>query len=244
MVVRWWAGPAAVVAAMLVAACGTGSSGTAASSSSSSSASATASAMASAGPPPAAATLDRQLNSAVAKATSVHVTAAISEGGSNVSLNVSLTRSSEFYGQVTYQNRPVTVLVTQGRSYIKVSAAVLKTLALPSSVCALMCNKYLKMSGAQSKSILGGLGWQTLVGGPSASVPHLRYVRTVTVNGEPAWQMKSGLGTVYVAAHGTPYLLQVTNGSDRIDFTQWNSVTIPPPPPASQVIDPSQLKHL
>lgn len=100
------------------------------------------------------------------------------------------------------------------------------------------------MSGAQSKSILGGLGWQTLVGGPYASVPHLRYVRTVTVNSEPAWQIKSGLGTVYVAAHGTPYLLQVTKSSDRIAFTQWNSVTIPPPPPASQVIDPSQLKHL
>jgi hypothetical protein len=47
--------------------------------------------------------------------------------------------------------------------------------------------------------------------------------------------------TVYVAAQGPPYPLRLTKGPSRIDFTQWNSVTIPPPPPASQVVDLSQL---
>jgi len=47
----------------------------------------------------------------------------------------------------------------------------------------------------------------------------------------------------YVAAQGVPYPLRLMKGSDRIDFTQWNAVTIPPPPPASQVVDLSQLEH-
>jgi hypothetical protein len=74
------------------------------------------------------------------------------------------------------------------------------------------------------------------------SVPQLSYVRTVTVDGQPAWQMRASDGsTVYVAAQGPPYPLRLTKGPSRADFTQWNSVTIPPPPPASQVVDLSQL---
>jgi hypothetical protein len=54
--------------------------------------------------------------------------------------------------------------------------------------------------------------------------------------------MRAGDGsTVYVAAQGPPYPLRVTKGVSRADFTQWNAVTIPPPPPASQVVDLSQL---
>ena len=57
-----------------------------------------------------------------------------------------------------------------------------------------------------------------------------------------AWQMRASDGsTVYVAAQGPPYPLRLTKGSSRADFTQWNSVTIPPPPPASQIVDLSQL---
>jgi hypothetical protein len=44
-----------------------------------------------------------------------------------------------------------------------------------------------------------------------------------------------------VAAQGPPYPLRLTKGPSRADFTQRNSVTIPPPPPASQIVDLSQL---
>src|SRR4029453_10177444 len=36
---------------------------------------------------------------------------------------------------------------------------------------------------------------------------------------------------------------RVTKGLDRVDVTQWNAVTIPPRPPASQVVDLSQLER-
>jgi hypothetical protein len=245
-ILRWWAGSAAVVATTLVAACGSGSSGTTSSASSSplASGSATASTAASVGPPPATLRLVKQVNSAAANASSVHITATLAQAGNNASLNFSLTRSNEAYGQISYRNRPVTVLTTRGHTYLKLTAAALKAMSLPSSVCVLMCNKYLKMTAGQSSSFLSGLGWADLVGSTS-SLPRLHYVRTLTVNGLPAWEMSvTGGGTIDVAAQGTPFPLRLVKGADQVDFTEWNSVTIPPPPPAKQVVNLSQLQHL
>ena len=227
-IMRWWAMPV-TAATMLMAACGGGSSGTSTSP---------------AGSPPAA--LAQQINSAVAKATGVHVAAVVSQGGGTVTMDLSLTRANDVYGQMSYKGAPFTVLVTHGHTYVKVTGAALKTLGLPSAACVLMCNKYLKMTAGQSKGMTGNLGWSSMVGGPSNTLPHLHYVRTTTVRGQPAWQLRAGrIGTVYVAAQGPSYPLRVVSpsGSNHIDYTQWNSVTIPPPPPASQVVDLSQLMH-
>jgi hypothetical protein len=96
------------------------------------------------------------------------------------------------------------------------------------------------MPNGQAKGMLDGLNMSSLLG--QVTVPRLSYVRTVTLNGQPAWQMRAGDGSmVYVAAQGAPYPLRVTKGVSRADFTQWNAVTIPPPPPAGQVVDLSQL---
>lgn len=239
-IMRWWAAPVTVVAAVLMAACGGGSSGTSAPSASVSAAS---TAQPSVGSPPAA--LAQQINSALASATSVHIAAVVSQRGVRVTVNLSLTRANDAYGQMSYKGAPFAVLVTQGHTYVKVTGAALKTLGLPSAACVLMCNKYLKLTAGQSRGLTGSLGWSSMVG-PTNSLPHLRYVRTTTVNGQPAWQMSAGrVGTVYVAARGASYPLRVVSpsGSNHIDYTQWNSVTIPPPPPASQVVDLSQLMH-
>jgi hypothetical protein len=242
-ILRWWAGPTAVVATMLLAACGTAGSGKTSAPPSSASQSTASSAPASAGPPPDVATLARQVNSAVAKATSVHFTATGRQGSTNVAINLSLTRSNDMYGQITYQNQPVILLVTHGHSYVKVTAATLKATGAPSAACVLMCGKYLKASAGQARSFTGQLGWSSILG-QSSSLPRLHYVRTATVNGQPAWEMSvRGKGTAYVAAQGPPYPLRLVFSTGRVDFTQWNSVTIPPPPPANKVIDLSQLTH-
>jgi len=243
-ILRWWAAPAAVMATTLVAACGGGNSGVYSSASPTAARAAASSPPATAGSPPAMAALARQMKAVVAKATSVHVTAAVSQGGTHVTIDLSLTRANDMYGQMSYQNKPFTVLVTQGHTYIKVTAATLKAMGLPSAACVLMCNKYLKMGARQSRGMTGRLDWPNLVGS-SHSLPPLRYVRATTVHGQPAWEVRAGsVSTVYLAAQGHPYPLRVVGGPGRIDFTPWNSVTIPPPPPASQVVDISQLKHL
>jgi hypothetical protein len=241
---HWGAVVAAIMATLLVAACGGGSSGAASTPRPSGGGSTVSGAPTAVGSPPAAATLVRQVNSAVTNARNVHITATVTQGGSTVGLNVNLTRSNEMSGNIIYKDQPLTVLVRNGRAYIKVTSGAAKVMGLPSAACVLMCGKYLEMTASQSKSMLNGLDWSSILG-PSSSVPQMHYVRTVTVNGQPAWEMSvSGQGTAYVAARGTPYPLRMVKGSDRVDFTQWNSAAIRPLPPASQIVDLSQLEHL
>ena len=234
---RWLGGSAAVVAVLLVAGCSGGSSGTVTTGGSS-----PAGVAASAGPPPDPAALGRQVRSATAKATSFHVLAVVTDGGSKISMNMSMTRSGEMSGTMSANKVAVTMLVTRGHSYIKISSGLLKSQHLPSAACALVCGKYLEVPAGQAKGMLNGLDMPSLLRQLSAT--SLTYVRTVTVNGQPAWQMRASDGsTVYVAAQGPPYPLRVTKGVSRADFTQWNAVTIPAPPPASQVVDLSQLEQ-
>jgi hypothetical protein len=234
---RWSAGSAAVVAVLLVAGCSGGGSGTAGSGGSSSPG-----VSASAGPPPDAAALPKQVKSAMKNAASFHISAAVTQGGSGVSVNMSMTRSGDMSGTMSVNQTPVNVLVTQGHAYLKVTSGLLKSQNLPTAACTLVCGKYLKVPASQAKSMLNGMDMSSFLG--QVSVPQLTYVRTVTVNGQPAWQMRASDGsTVYVAAHGPPYPLRLTKGSSHADFTQWNAVTIPPPLPASQVVDLSQLEQ-
>jgi hypothetical protein len=232
---RWSAGSAAVVAVLLVAGCSGGGSPAATTGGSS-----PASVSASAGPPPDAAALPKQVKTAMKNATSFHIAAVVTQGGSKVSVNMSMTRSGDMSGTMSVNKRPVNVLVTQGHAYLKVTSGLLKSQNLPTAACTLICGKYLKVPASQAKSMLNGMDMSSFLG--QVSVPQLSYVRTVTVDGQPAWQMRASDGsTVYVAAQGPPYPLRLTKGPSRADFTQWNSVTIPPPPPASQVVDLSQL---
>lgn len=234
---RWLAGSATVVAVLLVAGCSGGSSGTATTGGSS-----PASAAASAGAPPDPAALGKQVKSATAKATGVHILAVVTQGGSKISMNMSMTRAGEMSGTMSANQVALAMLVTRGHAYVKVTSGLLKSQHLPSAACALVCGKYLELPAGQAKSMLNGTDMSSLLGQLSAA--KLTYVRTVTVDGQPAWQMRASDGsTVYVAAQGPPYPLRVTKGVSRADFTQWNAVTIPAPPPASQVVDLSQLEQ-
>jgi hypothetical protein len=222
--------PAVTLAALVAAGCG-------------GSGSASPGATATAGPPPGAAALAKQVNAAVAKATSVHLSAHVLQGNTRAGLNLSMTRAGEMSGQISLNDAPVTILVTDGQTYLKLTAAALKAENLPSAACSLMCGKYLKLPASQAKSMLSGIGWSDFVG-HSTTPPNWSYVKTVTLNGQPAWQMRvPGQGIAYIAAQGQPYPLRLTQASNRADFTQWNSVTIPPPPAASQVVDLSQVLH-
>jgi hypothetical protein len=78
---------------------------------------------ASAGPPPDAAALGEQMTSATAKAASVHVLAVVTQGGSKISMNVSMTRAGDLSGTMSANRVAFTMLVTQGHAYIKVSSA-------------------------------------------------------------------------------------------------------------------------
>ncbi|HEY6279657.1 MAG TPA: hypothetical protein VIX86_25390 [Streptosporangiaceae bacterium] len=239
----WSAAPVAAVATvLLVAACGPGSSSSATGTISASAGVSTPTAQAPVGKPPA--NLAKLVNSAVAKATSVHLAASVAQGGKQVSMSVSMTPSGGMYGQMSLGSAALVILVTQGHTYLKITKSALQSQGLPAAACVLMCGKYLELTHRQSRQTLAGTSWSSYLG-TSGSVPVLTYVTTVTVNGQPAWEMRGPGGeTIDVAAQGPPYPLRITKGGNHLDFSQWNTATIPPPPPASEVVSLSQLSHL
>src|SRR5215831_11721935 len=163
---RWPAGFAAVVAVLLVAGCSGGGSGTAGSGGASSSG-----VSASAGPPPDAATLGKQMKTATAKATGVHILALVTQNGSKISVNMSMTRAGDMSGTMsanmsgTNSAKQVafTMLVTQGHAYIKISSGLLKSQNLPTSACSLICGKYLEVPVGQAKGMLNGMDMSSLL---------------------------------------------------------------------------------
>ncbi len=123
-------------------------------------------------------------------------------------MNLSVTRSDDMSGNIIYKRQPLTVLVTRGHGYLMVNSVSLQVFGLPSGACSVACGEYAAMP---VQRLVGGISWHSLVG-TSSSLPtaQLHYLRTVMVNGEPAWEMRGPRGVViYVAARGAPYPLRV-----------------------------------
>jgi hypothetical protein len=226
-VVRWLAFPAAAAICVAAAGCGSGGSSS----------------------EPSPAQLTKEVQSAVNNAKSVHISGTATQQGKALGLNLSFTRANEVSGTVSLGGAGFAVLSTQGSTYIRVTAAFLQAENLPASACSEICGKWLKTSAAQSQSLTGDLSMKSLLGGINNGSPKFKEAGSTTINGQPAWILKATDGsgsTAYVASSGTHYLLRITEPSQhgRLDFTQWNSATIPGPPPASQVVDLSKLGGL
>jgi hypothetical protein len=228
-IARWAALPAAVAISFAAGGCGGSGSGSSASAPS----------------PPSNPALANEVRAAVHGASSVHIDGTVNQASRDIGMNLSMTRSGEVSGQMSANGAGFTVLSTQGSTYIKVTSAFLRYLKLPSAACNLVCGKYLKATPTQASSLVGQLSMSRLFGKlNSSSPPTLHYSGSATVNGQTAWKYRtSDGGTVYVAAHGKPYPLQLIGPSKggTLTFSKWNSVTIPGPPPSSQVVDLSQL---
>ncbi|MBO0807490.1 MAG: hypothetical protein J2P32_04205 [Actinobacteria bacterium] len=238
---RWPVAAAAVVTMALAAGCG-GPGGGTAGGSGVSAAPAAASASPRVSAPPAMPALSKQVAAALRSATSTHVFADVRRGSRHVVMDASMSRSGGLSGQLRINNVPLTFLVTRGSAYIKITAAFLRYTHLPSAACASVCGKWVKTSAGNASGITGGLGWSSLVSPSTHRLPRLSYQGPATVNGQPAWKLRSNRGSVaYVAAAGRPYPLRLTQGGNRIDFTRWNHAAIPPPPPPGQVVSPGRL---
>lgn len=195
--------------------------------------------------PPAMPVLLKAVAAAMRGASSVHVGGTASQGGKTLRLDLGMTRSGGMYGQIAEGGADLTVLITGGRVYLRVNAALLRLGHAPSSLCKVVCGKYLRMS-AHSRG-LAGLSMPAFMASVTRSITRtpagkVSFGGTIAVGGEPAWVLLNGHGTALVAARGWPYLLRITQpGQGTVSFTQWNAVRIPGPPPASQVLKPRQL---
>jgi hypothetical protein len=225
----WAFFPVALVAALAVAGCGGGLGKTSS-------------------PParPAPAVLAKEVSAAMKKASSVHISGTVRSSGDTVVLDLGLTRSGDGAGSMSVGKASVSVLSTGGHTYITVTAGFVKAEKMPPATCSLMCGKYLELSPSDAKSMLGDMTMHSVVDQPIGAGT-FRYGGSATIDGQPAWLIHNLDGsTVYVSAQGSHYPLRVImpSGSDKgqLDFTQWDSVKIPPAPPASKVVNMSQLE--
>ena len=207
--------------------------------------------MAGAGPSrrPDVAVLLRHMSAALRTATSVHLSGTVQDGGKTLGVNLGMTRSGQMSGQISEDGAVLTVLATQGHSYLKLSAAFLKLARLPAAACSLFCGKYLELTPAKAQALLNRLNMTSFTASlihSVASTPAraVSYLGTMSVGGTPAWLLVAQGNSVFVAARGKPYILRIVApqpGEGAVSLTQWDAVRIPGPPPASQVVNLSQL---
>lgn len=188
---------------------------------------------------------------AVNKATSVRMSGTYAQGSATMSLNLILSRSGGTYGTMNPGTGGFTLLVSGGNAYIKVSAAFLRQEKLPTAACTLMCGKWLEMPASQY-GLNNDFNWNGLFGQMDKSLRNapstVRAQGPVTVDGSPAWKLTDigDTAAIYIAAQGTPYPVRIVGPHNQGSFTfsEWNTATIPSPPPASEVISLSQLSQL
>ena len=184
-----------------------------------------------------------QVAAAARSATSVHVTGNVTEGSQTVTMDVSF-KGSSLAGTIGLNGASFYVLSVDGKTYIKLNAAFLQQIAkAPASVCATICGKYVEVPGASASQITGSMSMQQLVSqvfsnkNISSAASSGCVFSPATLNGQRVLQCHQAPYTVDVAAHGKPYLLNITGpNGEHIAFSDWNAVTLPPPPRPRRVI--------
>jgi hypothetical protein len=188
-----------------------------------------------------------QVQAAAETATSVHVAGTVTKAGRKTTINVSLDGNS-VAGTLGANGTSFYVLSLDGASYVKLNAGFLQAERAPASICAEVCGKYVELSAGSTVTITSFLSMQQLVN-EVFKTNQMSLVAAsgcifapATVNGQSVLRCRQGSGELDVAAHGTPYLVywRGPNGQ-HLAFTDWNSVTLPSAPPASQIVSLSSL---
>jgi hypothetical protein len=197
---------------------------------------------------PDVAVLLRGMRGAVRAVGSVHVSGTIQQGGKTLGVDFGITRAGAFSGQVSEEGAAFTMLATHGRSYLKINPAFLRIAHLPANACSRFCGKYLQYPATRAHELIAHLNLAAMTRSmTSAPAREVKLLGAVIVDGQLAWLLQdSHENSLYVAAHGKPYVIRAVGpppGEDSVNLTQWNAARIPVPPPASQVVHPSQLMH-
>jgi hypothetical protein len=180
-------------------------------------------------------------------ATSVHMTGSVHQGKQTATFDVSFSGTS-VAGTLGLNGNSIGVLVFGGVTYVKVNAAFLAAEDAPASVCAKICGKYVELPTGTASRITGFLSRQALTTSAlsnknlSATGVSTCVFSSVTRNGQSVLECRQGAYTLDVSAHGKPYVVYFGGPhGEYITFSEWNGVTPPTPPPASQVVSINSL---
>ncbi|HEY2641358.1 MAG TPA: hypothetical protein VGI66_15925 [Streptosporangiaceae bacterium] len=194
-----------------------------------------------------AAKLMPELQAAARSATSVHMAGLVKSGGQTVTINMSFDGDS-VAGTLQLNGASFELLSLKGKTYIKLNASFLKLAKAPAIACATICGRYVELPAASARQITGSLSMQQLVNQVFSDKNTRQGAASgctfspATVNGQSVLQCSYRGNTVDVAAHGKPYPVYFTGPhGQHIAFSEWNSATLPPVPPANLVISLSKL---
>jgi hypothetical protein len=175
-------------------------------------------------------------------ASTVHISGSIITQGKPISLNMELVAGKGAKGHIAVEGNNIDIIDVEHAFYINGSAAFYTHLAGPSAA-QLLQGKWIKAPSTSGEfssfSQLTDLG--TLLDSALSSHGNLSKAPSTTIGGQKAVGVTDATkgGTLYVAATGTAYPLQISkNGGSggKITFDRWNQpVTLTPPAKAINI---------
>jgi len=173
---------------------------------------------------------------AVAGAATVHMSGSILSEHKPISLDMELVAGKGGKGQITVEGLRVDLIAVERAVYVNGSRSLYARLAGPAAASVLQ-GRWLKVPSTSGS--FGSLSAVTSLTGlvDTTLAEHGNLTRTGgrVIGGTPAVGVTdaSRRGTLYVAATGEPYPLEITKAGSggRIVFDRWNQpVTLAPPP--------------
>ncbi len=161
-------------------------------------------------------------------AATVHIVGSVISEGKPISLNMELVAGKGAKGRLTLEGNALDIIDVEHAFYIKGSRAFYDRVAGPAAA-ALLEGKWLKADTTSHEfaSIAQLTDLNTLLSQALASHGPLRVSGSAMVAGQQAVAVSDSDhgGTLYVAATGTPYPLQLSKGGSgggTITFNRWN----------------------
>jgi hypothetical protein len=184
---------------------------------------------------------------AASGAASVHVRGSIINESKPISLDMELVAGKGAKGHIALEGLGIDVISVEHAFYLKGSEAFYRHIAGPAAA-QLLQGKWLKAptNSGEFASFSQLTNLDDLINSTLANHGTITNTGTTTIAGQKAVALTDASkgGTLYVAATGTPYPLQISKtGSDpgRITFDRWNQpVTLTPP---ANAINITQLQN-
>jgi len=190
----------------------------------------------------------KEMQSAVKSAKSVHMAGTITSGSQKITFDMSFYGRSDMSGTFDEGSGSASLLMVGSSTYVKASSGFLKAAKLPASLCGTICGKYIELPASDASSITGSLSMSALSSQAFGKIPASTEKATSALfapashDGSPVLKLSSKGYTIEVAGTGTPYpVLVMAPGGETVVFSEWNAVPVPAAPPASQVVNLSQL---
>jgi hypothetical protein len=191
---------------------------------------------------PSADSLHGLMQSSVHNASGVHVSGQLSRDGVPLGVDLNVTRNGDAAGTISQRGTPLHVVAASGKIYVEVTPAFLRETSMPAAACATACGKWVEFTNGEASQLTGDFSMQKLVTPLiSGQGSKLTAAGSTTVRGQRAWVLRASDGsTVVVSAAAQHYPLLARRGGSPhqvVEFSQWNAVPAPKPPPPSDLLN-------